>query len=259
MADENIFYTEQLIENLQYRYGEGFLSPGGTDELSAMFEGLSIAGKSGLDFGCGIGGYDVELVRGLGAAQVTGVDIEAGVLAHAQARAAAEGLSDRLVFQAVTPGRLPFADGVFDFVFSKDSIVHLREKARVLTDLGRVLAPGGLLVLGDWFGSEAPMTREMRVWATEGGETFEMDSLSRLAAHAEQAGFIGIETVDRNDWFRDFCRDEVQRLEGPLFDTYARRFGPEQARRSAENARTRLLLAEQGQLRPGHLRARKPE
>lgn len=258
MSEGEIFYSDPLIENLQYRYGDGFLSPGGPEELALMAQDVPIAGRHGLDFGCGIGGYDVALVRDLGAAQVTGIDIEAAVLARARKRAAAEGLAGRLTFTQVTPGPLPFADAAFDFAFSKDSIVHLSDKAAVLAELQRVLKPGGALIMGDWFGSEAPMTGEMRAWATEGDETFEMASLARVAGLADWAGFDAVETVDRNDWFRSFCRDELARLEGPLFETYAARFGPEQARRSVANARTRLLLAEQGQLRPGHLRARKP-
>lgn len=257
MADGDLFYTDDLIENLQYRYGAGYLSPGGTDELTRMFDGLSIEGRDGLDFGCGIGGYDVALVQTLGAARVTGVDIEPGVLSQARERAAAAGLAGRIEFMQVWPGPLPFGDDAFGFAFSKDSIVHLADKDAVLAELHRVLLPGGLLVLGDWFGSDDPMTPEMRAWATEGEETFAMDSLARVTDRARAAGFRDIETVDRNEWFQAFCRDELARLEGPLQATYAERFGAAQARRSAENARTRLLLAEQGQLRPGHIRARK--
>jgi phosphoethanolamine N-methyltransferase len=258
MTDDKIFYTDDLIANLQYRYGDGYLSPGGVDELRLMCDGVPIAGRAVLDVGCGIGGYDIALVRDLGAAHVTGTDIEAGVLAEARERASAVGLGGHLRFVRVDPGPLPFDDGVFDVVFSKDAIVHLPEKAQMLREMSRVLVPGGALVLGDWFGSDAPMTPEMRAWATEGDETFAMDSLSRMAEHARAAGFTAIATRDRADWFRDFCRDEVERLEGPLFDTYAARFGDAQARRSVANARTRLTLAEQGQLRPGHLTARKP-
>jgi len=259
MNDAATIYTPELVENLEYRYGEGFLSPGGTDELALMFDGLSVAGTRGLDFGCGPGGYDVELVRTLGAVHVTGVDIEHELVARARQRAAAAELAERLTFVHVSSGPLPFSDGAFDFVFSKDAIVHLADKAAVLANLYRLAAPRGWLVLGDWFASDGPMSPEMRAWATEGDETFEMDSLNAVAGHIENAGFTAIEKVDRNAWFRAFCRDEVARLEGPLFETYARRFGEDQAHRSVRNAKIRLEIAEQGQLRPGHVRARKPE
>jgi phosphoethanolamine N-methyltransferase len=258
MSDTDTFYDADLVENLQYRYGDGRLSPGGADELRRLFDRVPVSGRQLLDFGCGLGGYDLDLVRDLDAARVTGVDVETELIAQARQRAADAGLSDRIEVRTVGTGRLPFADGTFDIAFSKDAVVHLADKARVLGELCRVTVRGGWLVIGDWFGSDDPMTPEMRAWATDGDETFEMASLNVMAGYLEELGLTDIQTVDRNAWFRDFCREEVARLDGPLFETYARRFGVEQARRSVANAKTRLLLAEQGQLRPGHLRARKP-
>ncbi|MEI4233775.1 methyltransferase domain-containing protein [Roseovarius sp. D22-M7] len=254
-----LYYTDALLENLQLRWGEGFLSPGGAPELRRMLSGLDVAGRSVLDLGCGIGGYDVLLVEDHGAAHVTGVDIDAASLAQARRTAQERGLQDRLSFREVAPGPLPFPDGGFDMVFSKDAIVDLPDKGAAFAELYRVAAPGAPIAISDWFRSEAPYTPEMRDWATEGDETYEMDTLASAAEHLRAAGFTDLDLDDRNDWFRDYARDEYERLKGPLFDTYVARFGAEQAQKSVENARIRALLAEQGQLRPGHIRARKPE
>jgi SAM-dependent methyltransferase len=47
--------------------------------------------------------------------------------------------------------RLPFPDAVFDLVVSTDSFQHWRNQAAGLRDIGRVLTPGGCLVLADPF------------------------------------------------------------------------------------------------------------
>lgn len=255
--DHALYYTDALIENLQLRWGEGFLSPGGADELDRMLHGIDVAGAHVLDLGCGIGGYDALLAERHGAGHVTGVDIDAASLAMADTMRRARGLQDRLTFTKVDPGPLPFDDASFDIVFSKDSIVDLPEKAPILRDLHRVCRPGGFIVLSDWFRSEAPYTEEMRAWATTGEETYEMDTLQGAADDLRAAGFTDIETDDRNEWFRAYAKDEYDRLKGPLFDTYVAKFGADQAASSVENARIRALLAVQGQLRPGHLRGRK--
>jgi len=114
------------------------------------------------------------------------------------------------------------------------------------------------LLVSDWFRADAPYTPEMREWATTGEETYEMASLRSTAEELAAAGFTGIETEPRGDWFIQFCRDEVERLSGPLWSTYVEKFGEESAQRSVKNAKTRLMLAEQGQLLTGHIRARKP-
>jgi phosphoethanolamine N-methyltransferase len=251
-------YSEDLLANLQLRYGEGMLSPGGAEQLAALVHGAAVAGGAGLDLGCGLGGYDQLLVSEHGAAHVTGVDVEPHLVEEAARRAEAAGLSERLAFRVVEPGPLPFADGAFDFAFSKDAIVDIPDKAPVLAELHRVTRPGGALLISDWFRADAPMTPEMRAWATTGDETYEMASMRATADELDAAGFAEIETADHGAWFRAFCRDEVARLSGPLYATYVERFGEERARRSVRNAEIRLELAEQGQLLTGHIRARRP-
>jgi phosphoethanolamine N-methyltransferase len=253
-----LYYSDELMINLQLRYGEGLMSPGGAAELERLLGGADLAGRRGLDVGCGLGGYDELLVRAHGVGHVTGVDVNATAIDHAQRRTAAAGLADRLTFLAVDDGALPFADGAFDFAFSKDSIVDMPEKAPVLAEIHRLLAPGGRLFVSDWFRADAPYTPEMRAWATTGDETYEMASLRATADELAAAGFVEVETEDRGAWFVEFCRDERDRLAGALKPIYEETFGAASAARSLANAETRLLLAEQGQLLTGHLRARKP-
>ena len=257
-AEHALYYSDSLIENLQLRWGDGFMSPGGPDELARMFDGIDLAGTSVLDLGCGIGGYDRVLVERLGAGKVTGIDIDAASVEAAKRMAQGRGLEARLDFRVVEPGPLPFADGTFDIAYSKDSIVDITDKAAVLSEMYRVVNPGGHIVVSDWFRSTEPYTDEMRAWATTGEETYEMDTIENAAAYLEEAGFTDVSMDDRNGWFRELARDECERLKGPLFGTYVEKFGEEQARSSVENARIRSLLADQGQLRPGHVRGRKP-
>lgn len=252
-----LYYSDDLVTNLQLRWGEGFLSPGGESEIARMVSGLDLNNKVGLDFGCGIGGYDFLLVKNHGAGKVVGIDIDAVKIGSATAVATQRGLGGKVEFLKVEPGPLTFEDETFDFVFSKDSIVELPEKASIFGELFRVTKHDGWIVVSDWFRSDEPYTAEMRKWATTGDETYEMDSLNTAATYVSQAGFVEVELDDRNDWFRQFAKDEYERLKGPLFSVYAERFGKEQAEASVENARIRWLLAEQGQLRPGHIRARR--
>lgn len=256
-SDDSNAYGEDRIAELELRWGEGFLSPGGAEEVALMLEGVPVHDATVLDFGCGTGGIDVLLVREHGAGKVVGVDAAPLALERARERLADAGLADRVSLRRVQEGSLPFRDGDFEIVFTKDSIVHVADKQRLFAEFWRLLWPGGYLVLGDWFRSQEPYTEEMRRWATEGDETFQMGTLADAADLAARAGFVGIETVDRNEWFQGYAQSEYERITGPLWQEYVERFGEEGARACAENSRIRALLAKQGQLRPGHLRARK--
>ncbi|TCC62010.1 class I SAM-dependent methyltransferase [Kribbella pittospori] len=93
-----------------------------------------------LDAGCGEG-YGAELLRLAGAASVTGLDYEHTTLGHV-----------RRVYPQVNVVRgnlvqTGFADGSFTFVTSLQTIEHLWEQPRFVTECARILAPTGTLVL----------------------------------------------------------------------------------------------------------------
>jgi len=143
-------YTDESISFLETLWGEGYLSPGGPEEVRAVLEGIDLTGKTVLDIGCGSGGITRSLAADYGAARVVGIDVEAPVLEQARLRAKDDETSDRLEFIQVEPGPLPFADGEFDIVFSKDSMIHIPDKETLFADIMRILAPGGWLVASDW-------------------------------------------------------------------------------------------------------------
>ena len=143
-SDQHNEYPDDFVAGLEWVWGEGFLSPGGPEEIGAIVEGLDLSGKRVLDIGCGLGGADVVLVRELGAGHVVGIDIEEPLVDRARQLVADAGLGDRIEIQLVEPGPLPFDEGFFDVVFSKDSIIHIPDKPRFYIDVLRVLRPGGV-------------------------------------------------------------------------------------------------------------------
>ena len=56
-----ILYDTSAIEFLEELWGEGFLSPGGPDEVARVIDGLDLKGKNILDIGCGSGAIAVLL------------------------------------------------------------------------------------------------------------------------------------------------------------------------------------------------------
>jgi phosphoethanolamine N-methyltransferase len=49
-------YDTKLVTMLEIIWGDGFLSPGGAEEVALLLEGEDISDKVVIDIGCGIGG-----------------------------------------------------------------------------------------------------------------------------------------------------------------------------------------------------------
>ena len=171
--EDNEYSDEDLIE-YEAIFGEGFLSPGGHEEVAKIVENVNLAGKDVLDIGVGIGGPACLLVEKHGAARVTGIDVEDTVLKKAAQTVLCRGLQDRVLLRRVDPGSLPFDDESFDVVFSKDAIIHIHDKGALFREIYRVLRPGGCIAMSDWYCSEKPLTEEMAAWLEPHGSEFVM-------------------------------------------------------------------------------------
>lgn len=251
-------YDDSMVAFLEFIYGEGFISPGGPEEVRNLIAGVDLAGKLVLDIGCGIGGIDIMLARDYGC-DIIALDVEAPLLDKARKRVAAAGLAERIDLRHVEPGPLPLADSAVDIVFSKDAWVHILDKQSLLAEVFRVLRPGGLLMAGDWCKGPDPYSAAMEYFFELEGLTYNMVTLDSYDEALRDCGFAEIELSDISDRFRILSQDQYERLKGPLNGRMRELVGEEMAERYVENWRQLLVVIDNGELRPGHLRARKPQ
>ncbi|MFD0858009.1 methyltransferase domain-containing protein [Roseovarius aquimarinus] len=252
-----LLYDKGHISFLEMLWGEGYLSPGGPEEVSRVLEGLDLAGKRVLDIGCGSGAITLSLARDHGAAHVTGIDVEDDVVEAARARIAAAGAEDAVTIEKVAPGPFPHDDGSFDIVFSKDSIIHIPDKEFLARDVFRVLAPGGWLAASDWLIAGDAPTQQMQDYLVLEDLGFEMASPMRYRAALEAAGFERITLTNRNPWYLGVAREELDLLETRR-DALAEAHGAEFIDHSIVTWRAMIGVLETGEHCPHHLRARKP-
>jgi len=121
-----------------------------------------VSGKEVLDAACGVG-YGLEILAAAGAAAVTGIDIDADVVAEAQRRF---GQHAKEIMEGDL-ARLPFEDESFEVVVSFETIEHVDEPERALAEMHRVLRPEGLLIISSpnpevYLGDNEHHVREFR-------------------------------------------------------------------------------------------------
>ncbi len=99
------------------------------------------SGRIVLDIGCGEGYGVAELARG--AARVLALDSDYAVVRAARQRYR----NERIAWLSARAESLPIADGAVELVTCFQVLEHIADPQRFFTEVYRVLAPGGLLLL----------------------------------------------------------------------------------------------------------------
>ena len=103
-----------------------------------MLSRFAPAGGAVLDFGCG-SGLTVDTVARAGY-RASGVDFSKEAIDFG----AAKGIRG---LQTVSEEKLPYADNSFDAVLCMDVLEHLADETTALSEMRRVLKPGGALII----------------------------------------------------------------------------------------------------------------
>jgi SAM-dependent methyltransferase len=98
-----------------------------------------------LDVGCGAGQELLPFVQRLGA-HGTGVDISPEAIEMARRQFAKAGYDGKVEFLCSAAESLPFADRTFDVVMCRLALPYTQNE-KALAQMGRVLRPGGVIIL----------------------------------------------------------------------------------------------------------------
>jgi ubiquinone/menaquinone biosynthesis C-methylase UbiE len=120
-----------------------------------------------VDLGCGPGYLVLEMARHASGLRVTGIDLSEKMLSDARQAAQQAGLADRVDFRLGNVEEIPFPDQSLDLVISTLSLHHWTNPVKVLSEIDRVLKPGGAFYILDlrrdmalpfylmiWFGTQ---------------------------------------------------------------------------------------------------------
>ena len=180
---------------------DGVLAWAGVDEQKPT---------SVLDVGCGIGGSTRHIVRKYGCTGrgITLSPVQAG---RAQQLSDEQGLGDKLGFQVADALRMPFADDSFDLVWSLESGEHMPDKRQFVSELTRVVKPGGRVIIVTWChrdleaGEAGLRPREERLLRTI-NRAFYLPRWCSVADYVGLARDFGLRGVRTADWTNDIAQ-----------------------------------------------------
>ena len=166
-----------------------------------------------LDVGCGIGGSSIYLARNFGA-KVTGITLSKVQAEMASAAAESDGLD--VSFRVMDAQDLSFApDEQFDCIWSIEAISHFHKKKSFFDQASKLLVPGGVIAITDWFGKKglSDSERTELLEPIERGMLIELNTLEDYLQMMADAGTVVQETGNLSDnvaqtW--DFGLDIIQ-------------------------------------------------
>ena len=144
-----------------------------------------------LEIGSGPGELALEIAHRLPQAEVLGIDLAHAMIGRATERARDAGAHMRVQFRLADAADLPLADGSFDIAVSTLSLHHWADPGAVFAELGRVLRPGGIVLVYD-LRPFAYLRHELEVFLA--GTPFEGSHLERdlVRLGPLPAGFVRI-------------------------------------------------------------------
>jgi SAM-dependent methyltransferase len=116
---------------------------------AAVARGAELRDRDVLEVGCGRGGGAAHVFDSFTPARMTGIDLARTAIGHARRRHARPGLS----FRVGDAQQLPFPDASFDVAINVESSHCYPDVARFLSEVARVLRPGGMLLMADFRGN----------------------------------------------------------------------------------------------------------
>lgn len=104
-----------------------------------------------LDVGCGFGGTSRYLAKKLGKdSHVTGITLSPKQVERGTELAKEQGVGDNTEFMVMDALKMEFPDNSFDIVWACESGEHMPDKKAYISNMMRVLKPGGTFVMACW-------------------------------------------------------------------------------------------------------------
>lgn len=217
-------YTQEIIDFLEISYGKYMLSPGG-DITKDIFKGINLDNKKVLDIGSGLGGVALKLAK-KNKCEVIGVDVEDLVIKIAQENLNKENIRGKVKFKKCL--NLKELDEInFDIAFSKESILHVRNKNKLFKDIYNKLKNDGELIIVDWFHREEKYSKEMEKFLKFDGLQMYLTKTDHYLKILKEIGFKDIEYKDYTKLICKETKEVLEKTKTKLAPTLKKRFGKE--------------------------------
>ncbi|XP_010263678.1 PREDICTED: phosphoethanolamine N-methyltransferase-like [Nelumbo nucifera] len=253
---------QRFLDNVQYKcngilryervFGEGFVSTGGIDTTKEFVAKLELTpGQKVLDVGCGIGGGDFYMAENFDV-EVFGIDLSINMVSFALERAI--GRKCLVEFEVADCTKKAYPNNTFDVIYSRDTILHIKDKPALFKSFFKWLKPGGKVLISDYCKRAGSPSKEFAEYIEQRG--YDLHDVEAYGQMLRDAGFKEVNAEDRTDQFIKVLQRELDAVEKAR-GTFIYDFSEEDYNEIVGGWKAKLVRSSMGEQRWGLFIAKK--
>ncbi|KAL5161340.1 Phosphoethanolamine N-methyltransferase [Glycine soja] len=211
---DSVEYNHKDILLYESVFGQGFVSTGGLETTKEFVAKLGLKpGQKVLDVGCGTGGGDIYMAENFDV-EVVGIDLSINIISLAIERAI--GLKCCVEFECADCTKKTFPVNTFDVIYSRDTLLHIKDKPSLFRSFYKWLKRGGTLLITDYCKSEGSLSLGYAEYIKKGG--YHIHDMKTYCRMLENAGFDDVVAEDRTNLFMKTLQQELNALDSKKDD-----------------------------------------
>lgn len=208
---DEVQYSKEGVARYEWIFGETFLSTGGLKTTEEVLSRVDLKqGDRVLDIGSGIGGHAFTIAEKYGA-QVDAVDLSRNMMAvaldHLERRPQ---LKDKVRFRICDVTTTDFDEGVFSLIYSRDALLHIKDKKALFAKFYKLLKPGGKVLFTDYTRGTSECSDEFEDYVANRG--YHLLTVKNYEELMKDTGFVNVQALDWKDKFDAALNWELKKL-----------------------------------------------
>jgi len=206
-------YARKGILLYERIFGDTYVSTGGestTAKFCSELQSHSLKPHDKiLDVGCGIGGSAFYMAKRFGV-QVYGYDLSVNMIniANDLTMEQKANVKHAVQFYVEDATLMDYPDQFYDMVYSRDTILHIKDKKALFEMFYRTLKPGGKVVITDYCHGDKPQHSQHFVDYVK-SRGYHLHTVKEYGKILESAGFVDVEATNMTPGFIDILKGEV--------------------------------------------------
>ncbi|CAG2114525.1 unnamed protein product [Medioppia subpectinata] len=254
---DDVQYSKHGVKKYEWIFGEGYLSTGGLETTKEIIPLLELKkGQRVLDVGCGLGGHDFFMAENYGVI-IDAIDLSKNMMSVALHHFNKKPqIANNIKFRICDVTATQFPENYYDVIYSRDALLHIREKPQLFQSFLRWLKPGGRVVFTDYCRGESnSYSQEFENYVKQ--RDYTLYKLSEYNTLIKNTGFVNVLAEDINDRFVDSLNRELKKLYSERND-FLNEFNDEDYKDLEDGWVAKIKRAKDGHQTWGLVRAYKP-